>query len=716
MEEEEITTEPEEALDEEAENTNTLEPTPEPADVPRVFEKPIRKVILEKKFAKYIEHTGDKSFFMSCFEERDGNYVIRSPLYKDDVKKLNRLLKVVKKNRKGAVHFIPLLFAAAVVAAIVFFFTIFANPLLEHALEKGLEAAFEAKSDVRGLRISLIRFRISIGSITVANRDSPMTNIFQIGRTEIRLRPEAVLRGKIYIEEISAASISFGTERTFSGTLPGKPPRTKSERQKKDVPPLVNLENFDAMALLNQEYEKLSTPRLYDEAINAYNETAEKWKTQIETSTTRIEELQAASQPVLSINVNSFSDWDSAARTIQDISAMASAVQNTFSEVGNIFSSIERDVNTARQLEANARNALNDDINLLKSYIDLGSGAAFSALEPFILDILSDTGQQYLNYGMIALEVFEKLKSNAASHPKTEKPKREPRVIFRGRDVAFPVAAYPSFYLGTFKSDVTQGSWNGAFNLSNISSNPDLTNRPISLTLTVAESNGSQRKIEFDGNADLRTNTSERFNAVVTGTSFPISINDLGDIGIEGFSGETSFLIRMNGQPDGGFSAGGDVKIGQARIINPEGTIAEAAASAVSQAGSVDLGIQYIHYVEQNDEFRLTSNIADLFGRALRNLADAYIKKALDDIDRALRQRIEEYIADRLDSKEQADIIMRSARGDMAAIDQLKSGLDAKRNELEQKVRTAAEDAARDAARQAGEAIQNAIPGLPWRW
>jgi hypothetical protein len=55
------------------------------------------------------------------------------------------------------------------------------------------------------------------------------------------------------------------------------------------------------------------------------------------------------------------------------------------------------DINTARSLEQNARTAITGDIDPLKSYINLGSGSAFAALEPFIREVLSDTGEMYFD-------------------------------------------------------------------------------------------------------------------------------------------------------------------------------------------------------------------------------------------------------------------------------------------------------------------------------
>jgi len=706
--------------------------------IPGIFKKPFRKKALENNYAKFIEHPQDKKFFLSCFEEREEKYYIRDSLSNDEIKKLKELSKVIKDNKKGAVYFIPLAFVSILVAAVIIFFTIFANPLLGMALEHGLEAIFEAKSNVYNFRLSLIRFQISIGGVTVANRDSPMTNLFQLGRTEIRFKPAAILRGKVYIEEIRADTIRFGTERAFSGSLPGKPPRDKTAKEKEEAPPLVNLQNFDVMALLNQEFDKLNTPRLYDEAINTYNETVDKWKGQVESTTERVNELRAAATPLLNINVSGMRDVEAIRSTIQDLNNARAAVQAATNDVTNIVSGIESDFNTARALEANARSSINDDINHIKSYVDLGSGSAFNALEPFIRDILSDAAEQYLDYGLMALELLESLRANAAVKPKEEKPKKEPRVAFKGVDVQFPTIAYPTFYLGTFASDFTIDSWNWAFDLQNVSSHPDFTqhnpgfaNRPVVLTAGMTEVDDYHRQISVMGSADFRTNTQELFSANVTGSGFPVSLGDqLSNIGINGFEGNTAFNVSVNGE-NNRILGNADIRIAQPRIVNPSGIIAEAVDSAVRQTGTVNMGIDYIHQTGEKDIFKITTNISDLIGQTIRNTADAYLKKAMDEVEKALREKIDQYIDGRFVSKDELDGLMGVVRGDKGAMDQMSSMLNSKINEFEQRINSlvnetvqqVTEDVSRQAEQAARDALQGntpslqlpSLPGLPRR-
>jgi uncharacterized protein (TIGR03545 family) len=688
---------------------------PKAGKAPGAFRKPIPKQRFEKRYVKYIEHAGDRQFFVSCFALREDVYTLREGLGKDDLVKLKRLLKAVRYNRKGAVKLAPLAFAAVVITAIAVFFTVFANPLLERAMEKGLEAVFEAKCDVDRFRLSLIRFRIAIGGITVANRDSPMTNLFEMGRTEIRLKPGAVLRGKVYIEEVRADAIRFGTARTVSGALPDRPAKVKKVKPKSDAPPLIDLKNFDALALLNREYDKLKTPKLNDEAVAAYNATLAKWQGQVELAEARTGELRAAAVPLLNLNPGSIRDVESVTRTIGEINTMITTVQTAADDAAALVNGIGDDINTARALEQSARNAVSGDINHLKSYIDPGSGAAFAALEPSIREVLSGTAEQYLDYGLKALEVIEKVKAMSAARPKAEKPKKAPKEVFKGRDVIFPVRAYPRFFLGILASDFTLDAWNWAFDLRGVSSDPDISGAPVTLALGLTEDGGTlRRQAVFTGSADFRTAAVERFNAVLDAKGFPVSLaGKLDTAGIGGFSGMTAFSLNMSGRVDGGASGGGDVRISDARLLDPVGTLAQAVDAAVRESPSVDLGIQYAHWTDRDDEFTISTNIADLIARAFKRIADAYLQKALDEIERALRARITQYIDGRFVSKEEMDLLFQAARGDRAAVDQLKNTLNNKRAEFENRLKAAADQVKDEAKQQGKQAIQDALQGKP---
>jgi hypothetical protein len=133
----------------------------------------------------------------------------------------------------------------------------------------------------------------------------------------------------------------------------------------------------------------------------------------------------------------------------------------------------------------------------------------------------------------------------------------------------------------------------------------------------------------------------------------------------------------------------------------------------VRESPSIDLGIQYAHWTDRDDEFTISTNIADLITRAFKRIAAAYLQKALDEIERALRARITQYIDGRFVSKEEMDLLFQAARGDKAAVDQLKNTLSNKRAEFENRLKAAADQAKDEAKQQGQQAVQDALQGKP---
>ncbi|MCL2602140.1 MAG: hypothetical protein FWD91_04935, partial [Treponema sp.] len=539
--------------------------------VPSFFKKTITETVLKKKYLKYIEYHDDKNFIRACYAEDDdgasGNLRLRQDLSEKDVLRLKGLVKAIKGNRKAAVKIIPLAVAAAVIASIAVFFAVMANPLLQRGLETALEAVFQARVNASRFRISLFRLEMAMDSLTIADRDSPMRNLIQFSAMKIRFSPQAAIRGRVYIEEIRADNIRFGTARTVSGALPARAPKPPSEREAIEIPPLVDVQNFDATALLNREFDRLQTPRLHSAAVESYQTSVARWQGEQAAVRARVEEIQSRAEPLLAININDFRvvDLQTAEQTLARIrttidqtNAMISTVQDAQNDVNRIASGVEADMNTARALEQNARNAFQADFNRLRSFIDLGSGTAMEVLEAIVMSIVTDSAMEYVTYGQRALEILQTVRAAQEKLPRSSRPPRAAR--FRGRDVQFAANKYPRFFMGIMATDVlTTSGWHWGFDLRGVSSDPDISAVPTTLSLTLAETDAAlNRRGALNAQADLRSDATERFNAEFSGAGFPVNISaGLDSIGAGGFSGGAAFSLNAAGNVDGGFSTGG---------------------------------------------------------------------------------------------------------------------------------------------------------------
>ncbi|MDR0683733.1 MAG: hypothetical protein LBF83_01185 [Spirochaetaceae bacterium] len=699
---------------------------------PGLFRKPIPEKKFIKNIIKFIEIKADREYLFSVFELKDGFYTVKPGITKKDAARLKALAKAVKSNRAWSVRVLPLAAAIIIVSAVVTFCLFFMNPLLERALEQGLENLFEARAEVDNFHLNLLRFRVGVSGIRVADRDNPMTNLFQMGRAEIRLLPQAVLKGKVYIEEVSAAGIQFGTPRTVSGALPEHPAKdTKPKTKAPAPPPLIDLAQFDAMELVQREADSLNSKKLYEEAAALYTTAFETWNTRVADSKKQIAELQDAAKPFIEFNISSIDVRNPAAvqnviKLVNDGKTALDRIKGTADLANGIAAGLQDDIKNIDALQKNAVNAVRADIDHLKTYIDFSSGTYDGIIDPVLRQILTGVAWQYINYGKRALEIFEKIKTFQAAR-QAEK-KTEKKEVFKGRDVVFPSRQYPSFYMGTLASDFTIQGWNSAFDLRDVSSDPEITGRPVSLKLSVTETEGDRRFVSFTGKADFRDSAEELFEAGLGGGNFQFSAAaELDAVGISGFSGMAGMELKAAGDRDGGVYISGSAGIESPALLDPRGTVAQAIAQAVREASIIELGFEYTHPAESSgDVFSVSTNIGSLAAAALKKMVTEYANKAAAELERAVRSYIDSYAGEYL-SNDDLDKLLAAARGDRDAIGGLQSLLQNKISEMENKVRGAAEEkaaavveqakqkageAASNAAGKAGDAAKNALQGL----
>ncbi|MDR2182024.1 MAG: hypothetical protein LBN92_05015, partial [Treponema sp.] len=181
--------------------------------------------------------------------------------------------------------------------------------------------------------------------------------------------------------------------------------------------------------------------------------------------------------------------------------------------------------------------------------------------------------------------------------------------------------------------------------------------------------------------------------------------------GIGGFTGDLAFSANLSGGRGGAAAGGGSIIVNDPHLSDPSGTIAELAAEVMSEFDFLSLGIQYEHPAQGGDVFTMTSNIADLLKAALERTVRRYLAQAQEAIEKALRERIDQFLDGRWVSKEEVDLIFAAAKGDKSAVDSLKNALDEKKAEAENRARGALDDAKAKAEDSAKNALQNLLSG-----
>ena len=145
-----------------------------------------------------------------------------------DFKRLKLIAKEVKRQKFG-IKLIPLAAVVGAIAALCIVVSVFKNTIVKRAIVSGMQAVFQAKTDIGYLDFDIFGAKLQIKDLQQANKNDVMKNIFQVGELTFDFNLTELLRGKFDAENLIIADVLTGTERTTSGYIP---PKKSREEQK----------------------------------------------------------------------------------------------------------------------------------------------------------------------------------------------------------------------------------------------------------------------------------------------------------------------------------------------------------------------------------------------------------------------------------------------------------------------------------------------------
>lgn len=232
----------------------TKKTKPRKFKIPSLFKKKYSVKKFEKKILKKLYVPGDRNFVaenfnyteLSASEKKDGKtrviFTGNALKTKADENRLKQLSKEIKKQH-GTVKLLPLGLFLLVCVGIFGFFLIFGNMIVEKVLVSSLEGIFGAKAEVSNVRLSLPSSLLKLDRITVANKDAPMYNLFEVEGVKLEFNLLELTRKKVDIEDFTISGIQWGTKRAVSGALPEK--EQKKIEKKASKPPAFVVELTD---------------------------------------------------------------------------------------------------------------------------------------------------------------------------------------------------------------------------------------------------------------------------------------------------------------------------------------------------------------------------------------------------------------------------------------------------------------------------------------
>lgn len=683
-----------------------------PPKAAKILRKQWKERAFAKKLLKKIAKPADKTFFDSCFSPSTGNglRLLKEDLGYKEIKRLNALAKSIKANRgwfkPGSIILVAILAGGGTAFGLVAM-----NPILEHVFENALEGLFQAKADVDGFRFNPVTMRVETSAIRVADRDKPMTNLFEAGTTRIALNPDAVLRGRIHILELRLEGLAFATARTVSGALPEYPEKEKSATQfaeKAELPPLIDFANFDPLALLEKEKNKLATTAAWADAQAAAEEAIPRWEGQINETRQNVEDFMETIQRLRTVDVNKIQTLDELRLLVKDAEESISSGKQLAGDAETIRTGLARDITRIKALEKQARAAVDTDFRYLASFVNPSSGVAMEAFEPLIRNMLTDTGAKYFDTGTRIVELLDRLNAQygpvahkailAAKSGKAgkeeEKTKDTPVTKTReGRTVPFGAAEYPLFRLDLLSSSFTLDNTAWDIKLENISSAPARSTEPVKLFLS--NSKGSER-IAVQAAIAIADTGAPLFDAEAAIENIPIDFKDSFEaLGISSFGGTLSGAISLAANRSGAFTVGMPITLNSISIDGIDGSLAQIVADAIRDIGSVELSTALSRTPSSASSFSLESNIDQIVSNSVQKLALKYADEAKRKLETALRDWVREEFEGSISTAE-LDSLLGILTQDEASLAKGKAIVDAKKKELEAAIKAKAEGAIKE--------------------
>ncbi len=677
---------------------------------PRIFRKKFSDKKFKKTMFKRINIKEDQAFLLSVFEKKaNGNYQLIDTLSKDQLKKLNSLAKTIKKN-KGVIQRGKLSILLLIIGLIVIFNLFIRDKLLERAMEKSLQNVFQARAEIDHFNFAIFKGQIAFQHLQVADKDKPFKNLFELGKTEISLDTLQLLKLKIIARNVECQEIRWNTERKVSGVLelaekgaPGKEhePGTAAAGEKKGIP---SLPLMDISTLLDEQINNLQSMAEIAEIKSQLAELNEKWPQKLKDSEEDLKKLGASVESISEIKVSSLSTLKDIERIKTDITHVEQALKSVKNDAAAADRLLSSDVTSIDNRIDRIQTSIDSDLTYLESFIDLSSGNLKSLLSSIAEGYLQENLGRYYSYGIKAI-------GYAASLSEAQKNKEKKKAVDRGgQDIPFPTTQYPKFLLQNMAFSVgsSQDAQFLAASLQNLTTNPDLINKPLTFSLEQKE---QERQLLIRGEIDTRSNRHHDFSFIMEAADYPLKVQEgleLLDItSLEGFyTFSTNFTLDRGGAGRGQ----GVLEVSRVRLDTPDShnIIAIAVYNAVTNAQVITFKLNYEISGDKQLHLNITSNIDKLIIAEINRKQNELSTHYRDRLKAELSERIEAELAKNQTLYSALKGLKQSSNGNLAEVKSYEQVVASKKKEMDKRINELQSQIGKEL-----DKVKQSLPSLP---
>ena len=597
--------------------------------IPKIFQKQYTREEIEKIFLKYLDNKKNKTFIKNIFNKKNEQFIIKNNLTDKELKKLKKINKIIKSN-KSNIRKNRIIAVVTFIIIILIFNFLFKNNLVETALEKSLELGFKAKADIKNVDMKLLQGKLSFDSLTVANKEKPMYNLFELGYTDIDVKTSQLLRKKIIIENIITKDLKWNTKRKHSGKIiKSKTEEKRKEKIKKNIEKDIN-------NILEDQLNQLKSPQKIEEINKKIKNINEKWSNNIEESKENIESIKESYNNLNNINFDKIEDKNKIKNIVENVNNLQSNLKN----VKNNINKMNSDFNADLQYINNSKKMIDDiyknDINFVKEKLNLpstGTNIFKNILDSYLKRKLG----KFYKYVDIAKSSVDKKKNPDKTTKKVANKNR------KGYFVPFKTVNYPKFLLSLFDFSLQEAAASKELklNIKNLTQNHKLIGSPTTLNFYQKERDNI---MEVKGKYDTRKNSKEKINLDLKTLNYPFSISELKDnYYISNIEGKYNLKLTYT---ENSKTKEGTLQIGlkNLKIKSKENKIGSILKNILENTQLININSSFDIIESRIANLKLSSNIDN----QIQNSLGKYMSSELGEYEKMIKGKMDSKLKDKL--------------------------------------------------------------------
>jgi len=538
--------------------------------LPGLFKKSYTQKNFEKKILNHLYIDADRQLILSLFQSgTDASGTVCIPpdtvLPKSEFKHL-RLIASQIKRQKGRFNLIPLAAVIIFIAGIGITVTLFKNTFVRRAIISGMENAFGAKTDIASVQVQIFGSSLQIHGLQQADKNKPMTNLFQIDNITVDFNLTELLRGKFDAQDIGVTGVALGTPRKTSGTLPARKTVKKTQQDNAFVTlakekagtaldnakaSLVSTFNqYNPQTVLSGLQSRLKSPQAAQDIQTKVAAMIPAWKDKPAEFETSIQTFTGDAQDLINTDWSRISDAATLTAALEKTQKAINEGKELKTKTEQTLAQLKADTATVKSLSSELESAVKSDKALAQAELDKIKSFSIDGTKKLISTSLDSAAYsalgKYYPYLQQALVYAEKLK-NSSSSAKTDKKTVKTSRRLKGRMVYYKADRVPSFLIEKAEASSTAFS----IDAKEISNDPDLRGSPAYLNGKLfLDSHNHTVKAVIDGRSSSKA---PLLTAVYSGSNYSIAA----DIPVLSMNADADISGTITADTDGSFAVKG---------------------------------------------------------------------------------------------------------------------------------------------------------------